>query len=68
MPALVSAAEHLSTKYISDRSSVSVLSYFDKETLAACHAAIDELKAGKLTKSQARQIFKPLQAIAPARL
>jgi beta-adrenergic-receptor kinase len=66
--ALIDAAENLSTKYISDRSSSSALSYIEKDTIAACSSAISDLKANKLTKSQGRQIFKPVQAKVLAKL
>jgi len=66
--ALIEQAEHLSTKYVSTRTSTTTLSYIDAETISSCQAATNELKANKLTKSQGRQIFKPLQFKVLAKL
>jgi len=63
IPALAAAGENLANKYISDRSSTSALSYLDKDAIASCRSAMEDLKGGKLTKSQGRQIFKPVQAV-----
>jgi beta-adrenergic-receptor kinase len=61
VPALISAAEHLNTKYVSDRGSTTCLTYIDDATMKDCAQAIADLKSNKKTKSQGRQIFKPLQ-------
>jgi len=66
--ALIEQAEHLSTKYVSNRASTTMLSNIDDETISSCQAAINELKANKLTTATNRNIFKPLQLKVLAKL
>ena len=63
------AAEHLSTKYVSNLSTkYAMLSDIDAATISSCNDAINELKANKLTTVPNRNIFKPLQLKVLAKL
>ena len=66
--ALMEQAEHLSTKYVSNRRSSTMLSDIDAATISSCNDAINELKANKLTTVTNRNIFKPLQLKVLAKL
>ena len=73
--ALIEHAERLVTKYVPDDGAAapakrrgSLVNVVDSATITGCQAAINELKANKLTKQEGRKIFEPLQTKVLAKL